>query len=162
MIYHITQELWQPYCLFIHIRDDYQNMHKYREDFVALAGSIVCESEKLIAIGEEVAEACMEETLKNVNFSQTAHVIYCDQYVFNTLQALVHENLPKIEPITQQFKLLMKVMESSHEEQGIKVDMLSTEPQSHRFILSCTPSFCIGYTRYTHAQTPRAEIEAWY
>lgn len=43
-------------------------MHRYREDFAALAGSIVCESEKLIAIGEEVAEACAEETLKNVNF----------------------------------------------------------------------------------------------
>ena len=34
------------------------------------------------------------------------------------MQALKHENLPKIEPITKQFKLLMKVTESSHEEQG--------------------------------------------
>lgn len=38
----------------------------------------------------------------------------------------MHENLPKIEPITQQFKLLIKVMESSHEEQG---KVLSTEPE---------------------------------
>ena len=34
------------------------------------------------------------------------------------LQALQQENLPKIEPISKQFKLLMKVMEPSHEEQG--------------------------------------------
>ena len=42
-------------------------MQEYRDDFAALAGSIVCESERLIAIGEEVAEACLEEKLKKVS-----------------------------------------------------------------------------------------------
>ena len=62
--YNITEQL--TLVLFFDHRDDHQNVHKYREDFATLAGSIVCESEKLIAIGEEVAEACTEETLKNV------------------------------------------------------------------------------------------------
>ena len=60
----------------LYIRDDYQNIHKYREDFAALAGIIVCESKKLIAIGEEVAEVCTKETLKNVNFCR--HSCDCD------------------------------------------------------------------------------------
>ena len=34
------------------------------------------------------------------------------------MQALQRENLPKIEPISKQLKLLMKVMEPSHEVQG--------------------------------------------
>ena len=47
-------------------RDDHQGAEIIRDDFAVLAGSIVCESEKLITIGYEVAEACTEETLKKV------------------------------------------------------------------------------------------------
>jgi hypothetical protein len=47
-------------------RDDHQDEKIIREDFATLAGSIVCESEKLITLGDEVAEACTEETLKKV------------------------------------------------------------------------------------------------
>ena len=47
-------------------RDDHQDAEIIRDDFAALAGSIVCESEKLITLGDEVAEACTEETLKKV------------------------------------------------------------------------------------------------
>ena len=39
------------------------------------------------------------------------------------MQALQQENLPKIEPITKQFKLLKKVAESS-QEQGMLVSQL--------------------------------------
>lgn len=52
--------------LNLDFRDDHQDIEKIREDFATLAGSIVCESEKLITIGDEVAEACTEETLKKV------------------------------------------------------------------------------------------------
>ena len=52
-----------------------------------------------------------------------------------TLQALVHESLPKIEVITQQFKLLMKVMESFHEEQGIMCCLQSL--MGHLWSLIC-------------------------
>ena len=38
----------------------------YRENFATLASSIVCESEKLASLGEEVAHACMEDGLKKV------------------------------------------------------------------------------------------------
>ena len=37
-----------------------------KEEFVALAGSIVSESDELNAKGNEVAEACTEKTLKKV------------------------------------------------------------------------------------------------
>ena len=47
-------------------RDDHQGAEIIRDDFATLACSIVCESEKLIALGDEVAEACTEETLKRV------------------------------------------------------------------------------------------------
>ena len=47
-------------------RDDHQDAEIIQDDFAALAGSIVCESEKLITLGDEVAEACTEETLKKV------------------------------------------------------------------------------------------------
>ena len=52
--------------LNLNFRDDYQDTDIIRDDFAALAGSIVCESEKLIALGDEVANACTEETLKKV------------------------------------------------------------------------------------------------
>lgn len=51
--------------LNLDFRDDHQDTEKV-QDFATLAGSIVCESEKLITIGDEVAEACTEETLKKV------------------------------------------------------------------------------------------------
>ena len=54
-------------CIWISCRDDNQDdAENFREDFATLAGSIVCESEKLITIGVEVAEACTKETLKRV------------------------------------------------------------------------------------------------
>ena len=45
------------------------------------------------------------------------------------MQALQQENLPKIEPITKQFKLLMRVAESSQEQQGILVTRV---PKSYK------------------------------
>ncbi len=101
--------------LNLNSRDDCQVTEKFRGDFATLAGSIVCESEKLITLGDEVAEACTEKTLKKV-----LTVSYVEHIVTSCLpiQALQQENLPKIEPICKQFKLLMKVMEPSHEEQG--------------------------------------------
>ena len=47
-------------------RDDHQDAEIIQDDFATLAGSIVSESEKLITLGDEVAEACTEETLKKV------------------------------------------------------------------------------------------------
>ena len=63
------------WCLDFDFRDHYQDVDKYREDFAAFAGSIVCESEKLITIGDEVAEACTEETLKKVLVECYHHII---------------------------------------------------------------------------------------
>lgn len=40
-----------------------------RQKFSDLTSSIVCESERLTAIGDEVAEACTEERLKMVLIS---------------------------------------------------------------------------------------------
>ena len=61
----------------------------------------MCESEKLIILGDEVAEACTEETLKKV-------MKYWDPVRISS----------KIEPISKQFKLLMRVMEPSHAVHG--------------------------------------------
>ena len=47
-------------------REEHQDMKMYRENFATLASSIVCESEKLASLGEEVAHACVEEGLKKV------------------------------------------------------------------------------------------------
>jgi hypothetical protein len=47
-------------------KDDHQDTEIVRDNFATLAGSIVCESEKLITLGDEVATACTRETLKNV------------------------------------------------------------------------------------------------
>ena len=49
-------------------RDDNQDAEIIQDDFATLAGSIVSESEKLMTLGDEVAEACTEETLKKVYY----------------------------------------------------------------------------------------------
>ena len=59
------------YCIWgcgikLDFRDDHQDAEIIQDDFATLAGSIVSESEKLIILGDEVAEACTEETLKKV------------------------------------------------------------------------------------------------
>ena len=51
--------------VFMKPRDNYQDMDKER-DFAKLAGIIVTESKKLNDLGDEVAKACTEETLKKV------------------------------------------------------------------------------------------------
>lgn len=43
-----------------------QDMKINKEEFVALAGRIVSESDELNTKGDEVAEACTEKTLKKV------------------------------------------------------------------------------------------------
>ena len=52
--------------LNLNFRDDYQGTEIIRDDFAALAESIVCESEKLITVGDEVANVCTNEILKKV------------------------------------------------------------------------------------------------
>ena len=52
--------------LNLNFRDNYQDTDIIRDDFAALAESIVCESEKLITVGHEVANVCTNEILKKV------------------------------------------------------------------------------------------------
>ena len=51
-----------------------KDMEKHREDIAILGGSIIRESEELIAIGDEVAKACTEATLKKVLVHRSSYL----------------------------------------------------------------------------------------
>ena len=67
--------IWEYGIKNLDFRDDHHN-EKIRKDFATLADCIVCECEKLITLGHQVAEACTEETLKKVMKYGILSIIY--------------------------------------------------------------------------------------